>query len=171
MTIRAHFKRFIKSNLGAVAVDWVVLSAAVVGLGGSVMVSVSDGALSLAGTTSSSIDDVIASKSAPSKQPAPVKLSKFDAMLAEYKPLYDDHQQDKEGKWASSLYDQLAKMDKKELMNRYEESYKAAMTWGPDKYTDILRVTEFRMAELGLKVPKGNIPAEELHKKYASEFL
>ena len=46
------FKNFRKDEDGAVTVDWVVLTAAVVGLGIAVLTSVSGGTTSLAGTIS-----------------------------------------------------------------------------------------------------------------------
>ncbi len=43
------FKNFIKAEDGAVTVDWVVLTAAIVGLGIAVMASVSNGLEDLSG--------------------------------------------------------------------------------------------------------------------------
>jgi len=46
------FQNFRKDEDGAVTVDWVVLTAAIVGLGIAVLTSVSGGTTSLAGTIS-----------------------------------------------------------------------------------------------------------------------
>ncbi len=43
------FKNFVADESGAVTVDWVVLTAAIVGLGIAVMASVSDGLQNLSG--------------------------------------------------------------------------------------------------------------------------
>lgn len=43
--MRVQYAQFLKSEEGAVTVDWVVLTAAVVGLGIAVITSVADGAL------------------------------------------------------------------------------------------------------------------------------
>ena len=43
--MNVQFARFLKAEDGAVTVDWVVLTAAVVGLGIAVITSVADGAL------------------------------------------------------------------------------------------------------------------------------
>ena len=49
------FNKFFKDESGAVTVDWVVLTAAIVGLGIAVLTSVSTGTTSLAGTISSEL--------------------------------------------------------------------------------------------------------------------
>ena len=56
------FKNFSKDEGGAVTVDWVVLTAAVVGLGIAGVASVNDGIVSLAGDISTSLTnaDVVA---------------------------------------------------------------------------------------------------------------
>ena len=56
------FKNFSKDEDGAVTVDWVVLTAAVVGLGIAGVASVNDGIVSLAGDISTSLTnaDVVA---------------------------------------------------------------------------------------------------------------
>ena len=56
MTTNA-FKKFARSDDGAVTVDWVVMTAAVVGLGIAVLVSVSGGTTSLAANVSSALSD------------------------------------------------------------------------------------------------------------------
>lgn len=48
-------KNFKKDESGAVTVDWVVLTAAIVGMGIAVIASVSGGASSLATTVSSAV--------------------------------------------------------------------------------------------------------------------
>ncbi len=48
-------KNFANDESGAVTVDWVVLTAAIIGLGVAVMTSVGTGAKSLADTTSSAL--------------------------------------------------------------------------------------------------------------------
>ncbi|MEC7761254.1 MAG: hypothetical protein VX874_04980 [Pseudomonadota bacterium] len=48
-------KRFLKDTSGAVTVDWVVLTAAIVGIGVAVLTSVSGGTTTLASTVSSEI--------------------------------------------------------------------------------------------------------------------
>ncbi|MBV7410251.1 hypothetical protein [Maritimibacter sp. DP1N21-5] len=52
------FLDFAKSEDGAVTVDWVVLTAAIVGLGSSVLISVSGGTTALAGNISSALSDM-----------------------------------------------------------------------------------------------------------------
>ena len=49
MTLNAMIKNFAADESGAVTVDWVVLTAAIVGLGIAVMASVSDGLEDLSG--------------------------------------------------------------------------------------------------------------------------
>jgi len=49
-------KNFRNDEDGAVTVDWVVLTAAIVGLGIAVLASVSDGVTSLAGKISGELD-------------------------------------------------------------------------------------------------------------------
>jgi Flp pilus assembly pilin Flp len=50
------FNKFFKDESGAVTVDWVVLTAAIVGLGIAVLTSVSTGTTSLAGKISGELD-------------------------------------------------------------------------------------------------------------------
>lgn len=49
MTFLAHVKSFARQDSGAVTVDWVVLTAALVGLGLAVMAVVSQGVENLSG--------------------------------------------------------------------------------------------------------------------------
>jgi Flp pilus assembly pilin Flp len=55
MKLINFFNRFKKDEDGAVTVDWVVLTAAIVGLGIAVLTSVSGGTTSLADKVSSSL--------------------------------------------------------------------------------------------------------------------
>jgi len=50
------FNKFFNDESGAVTVDWVVLTAAIVGLGIAVLTSVSTGTTSLADTISGELD-------------------------------------------------------------------------------------------------------------------
>ncbi|WP_298494486.1 hypothetical protein [uncultured Maritimibacter sp.] len=52
------FKTFATTEDGAVTVDWVVLTAAIVGLGTSVLISVSGGTTALAANVSSALSDM-----------------------------------------------------------------------------------------------------------------
>ena len=52
------FTNFVKSESGAVTVDWIVLTAAIVLLGGAVVGAVQTGAVSAAGNISSTMTGV-----------------------------------------------------------------------------------------------------------------
>ena len=52
-------KNFAKDESGAVTVDWVVLTAAIVGLGIAVMASVRGGATDLAGDIGDNLTDTV----------------------------------------------------------------------------------------------------------------
>ena len=54
------FNTFLKDESGAVTVDWVVLTAAIVGLGIAVITSVGNGTTSLANTVSSAVSGTTA---------------------------------------------------------------------------------------------------------------
>ncbi|WP_380057094.1 hypothetical protein ACFE33_03750 [Falsihalocynthiibacter sp. SS001] len=54
-------KNFVSNESGAVTVDWVVLTAAIVGLGVAVLASVSGGVKSLAGKISSEVSSMTVS--------------------------------------------------------------------------------------------------------------
>jgi len=56
MTFIANIKNFAADESGAVTVDWVVLTAAIVGLGIAVVASVRTGVVSVAGKIESSLD-------------------------------------------------------------------------------------------------------------------
>ncbi|MBM7068214.1 Flp family type IVb pilin [Actibacterium sp. 188UL27-1] len=57
MNMLNTFKNFINDEDGAVTVDWVVLTAAIVGLGIAVLASVSGGVLNLSSEISSALSD------------------------------------------------------------------------------------------------------------------
>ena len=57
MNMLNTFKNFINDEDGAVTVDWVVLTAAIVGLGIAVLASVSGGVLDLSGDISSALSN------------------------------------------------------------------------------------------------------------------
>lgn len=57
MKLFANIKNFAADESGAVTVDWVVLTAAIVGLGIAVIASVSDGVGDLAGAIGESLSD------------------------------------------------------------------------------------------------------------------
>ena len=57
MKLFANIKNFAADESGAVTVDWVVLTAAIVGLGIAVIASVSDGVGDLAEAISGSLSD------------------------------------------------------------------------------------------------------------------
>ena len=57
LKLRKLFKNFKSDESGAVTVDWVVLTAAIVGLGIAVLTSVGGGTTTLANTVSSSLAD------------------------------------------------------------------------------------------------------------------
>ncbi len=59
------FKTFKSDEAGAVTVDWVVLTAAIVGLGMVVMTSVGGGITTLAGNISSSVGGTTVGFTAP----------------------------------------------------------------------------------------------------------
>ncbi len=52
------FSSFIATEDGAVTVDWVVLCAAIVALGGAAYVAIESGATTLSGNTQSALEDV-----------------------------------------------------------------------------------------------------------------
>jgi Flp pilus assembly pilin Flp len=64
------FKNFSKDESGAVTVDWVVLTAAVVGLGVAAYSSISGGAATLTASTVSAMNGGGAAEPAPT-EPAP----------------------------------------------------------------------------------------------------
>lgn len=57
MKLMNVFKAFTKDESGAVTVDWVVLTAAIVGLGMVVMTTVGGGLENLSGSVASSLTD------------------------------------------------------------------------------------------------------------------
>lgn len=59
--MRDMLKRLIKDEDGAVTVDWVVLTAAVVGLGFAVIYSLADGSTNLAGNLSTEVAGITVS--------------------------------------------------------------------------------------------------------------
>ncbi|WP_444668238.1 Flp family type IVb pilin [Cereibacter changlensis] len=65
MTLLNIFKKFHNDESGAVTVDWVVLTAAIVGLGLVVMSTVSDGLGTAADTISEDLADIETGVPAP----------------------------------------------------------------------------------------------------------
>jgi Flp pilus assembly pilin Flp len=67
------FKNFSKDESGAVTVDWVVLTAAVVGLGVAAYSSISGGATTLTANTVAAMTGASATPDAPAEPEAPAE--------------------------------------------------------------------------------------------------
>lgn len=65
------FKAFAKDEAGAVTVDWVVLTAAIVGLGLAVMTTVGGGITNLAGDIASDVSTRTVGYGTPPATPSP----------------------------------------------------------------------------------------------------
>ncbi|GAB5448664.1 hypothetical protein [Gymnodinialimonas sp.] len=165
-------KTFIQSDSGAVTVDWVVLTAALVGLGLATTAVVSGGVSAL----SSDMDDQLVNQGIITEFAAAVAAmdwASYDYLAAQHGPSWGT---DAEGRgWAEHTYAQWSDpniLSDAELMAQYQTHYAYATTGSPTSMetqtrADYIAIQEQIMLERGLEIPEGNQSAEEVRERFS----
>lgn len=151
MRIINTLKTFAAGDSGAVTVDWVVLTAGIVGLGLATMTVVSAGVEDLSGDTETTLTEY--------------EIATAFAALVDYSghslvgPSHSEA-------WRTSETARFGAMSDADLMAAYAASYTTA-TGGVYPHaqheTDRLGVMEQEMAARGMTIPNGNTPYTTLH--------
>lgn len=162
---------FIRAESGAVTVDWVVLTAALVGLGMATTAVVSGGVSDL----SSDIDTQLVNQGI---------ITEFASASASidwgaYAPISPQHGAswgaggfDAEGRsWAENTYDGWSQLDDAQLIATYSQNYTYATTQATGSMetqtrADYVAVAQQIMMERGLEIPAGNQSAEEIRNTF-----
>ena len=150
-TIQPKFlAQFAQSESGAVTVDWVVLTAAIVGLGLATVGVVSAGMESLSNDIAGELNTIDAG-TIPFGGVAAAASVDFSAYPNLFFP---------EGWWPP----QFAGMEETELLAQYASQYTIANGSVNNRVaTDILGVIETEMATRGLDRPQGNLTFDEVY--------
>lgn len=145
--------KFVIDDSGAVTVDWVVLTGAIVGLSSATMFSVGGGANTLA-------DNIATELASTSLTFGTDNESSGDwlerpEVFDQYQALYAPHQADEF--WVEKLYTSISELSDEALQQAYNDYY-ANATEGEDvlQYVDTLMVTESVFIDRGMTIPEGN---------------
>jgi hypothetical protein len=154
---------FLQDQSGAVTVDWVVLTAAVIGLGGAVLASTSSGTLTLANLTSTTLGGT-----------ALYSQSAFNLGIG-YNPVSPYHNGNAfwsgDKPWAETTYQQWSDLDDEQLLAFYEENY-AVATGQQAKFAELetridnLAVLDKMMADRGIARPDGYMGYADVQANY-----
>lgn len=167
-----NLKAFIQSDSGAVTVDWVVLTAALVGLGLATTAVVSGGVSAL----SNDMDDQLVNQGIITEFAsaiAGIDWANYDYLAAQHG---DSWGTDSEGRgWAEHVYaawSDPAIMSDADLLAQYDINYAYATTQSPTSSetqtrADYIAVQEQIMIERGLEIPAGNDTAEEVRDRFS----
>ena len=152
--------QFYKDESGAVTVDWVVLTAAIVGIAIAVVSLISGGVED----ASVGVNDelIVASN---------FTFGGDDANWASgYLPLSEQHGDtwsgdgvDDEGRtWAENTYDNWSVLSDEELVSKYNEDYSTATSTIDPTRADYVAVQETIMNDRGIPIPDGNLSAADI---------
>lgn len=166
-----NLKTFIHSDSGAVTVDWVVLTAALVGLGLATTAVVSGGVSAL----SNDMDDQLVNQGIVTEFASAVAgmdWGTYDYLASQHGASWGT---DSEGRgWAEHTYAQWSDphiLSDAALLAQYETNYAYATTQSPGSMetqtrADYIAIQEQIMIERGLEVPAGNESAEEMRHRF-----
>lgn len=151
MYLSSRLKTFAAGESGAVTVDWVILTAGLVGLGLATMTVVSAGVEDVSGDTGDALTDF--------------EIASSFAELVDYSghslvgPSHNEA-------WRTGETARFGAMSDTDLMAAYNASYGIA-TGGVYPHaqheTDRIGVMEQEMAARGMTIPNGNMPYTALH--------
>lgn len=154
------FRRFKADESGAVTTDWVVITAAVVGLGLVVATSIGGSTTEAAAGVATSVDSTVATALGHEQT--------TEEFLASYNPVSSRHRGGSgPDSWVRGSYDYTSRMSDSQLAASYARNYSKAMTGTNAVAADRLAVRERVMKERGMSVPSGNKSAAEVRKLYA----
>ncbi|MBF9034549.1 hypothetical protein HKCCE2091_09880 [Rhodobacterales bacterium HKCCE2091] len=160
-------KNFLTDESGAVTVDFVVLTGAIVMLGLAALGVVSQGTADLSNDTSAEIASIDAG-ALPFGDTATGPLRGVDLST------YDTYDSRHDANWLSGTYSGWSDLEDDDIMNRYNQSYgiaTATMDSGTIGYhegahVDYVAVLETIMVERNMEVPSDNYTATEIRAAY-----
>ena len=154
------FRRFRADEDGAVTTDWVVLTAAVVGLGLVAATSIGGGTTEAAAGVASSVGSTVSTALGHEQT--------TEEFLASYDPVSSRHRGGSgSDSWVRGSYDYTSKMSDSQLAASYARNYTKAMTGTNPVAADRLAVRERVMQERGMAIPSGNQTASQVRKLYS----
>ncbi len=160
-------KTFFYEESGAVTVDWVVLTAGIVGLGLATTAVVSGGVSDLAGDVDTQMTDMeITTEFAAAI--AGIEWGSYTGVslgVQNWGINVDGEN------WAQDTYGNWSQLDDTTVMAMYTEQYGIASSGGPGsefhaQRADYITVTEQILNERDIDIPDGNMTAEELRAIY-----
>lgn len=165
-----NLKAFIDSDSGAVTVDWVVLTAALVGLGLATTAVVSGGVSAL----SNDMDDQLVNQGIVTEfAAAGMDWANYDFLATQHGASWGT---DSEGRgWAEHTYAVWSdpnNLSDAQLQADYATNYTFATTQSPlstetQTRADYIAVQEQIMIDRGIEIPSGNQTAEEVRERFS----
>lgn len=154
------FRRFRADEDGAVTTDWVVLTAAVVGLGLAAATSIGGSTTEAAAGVASSVDSTVSTALGHEQS--------TEEFLASYNPLSSSHRGGSgSDSWVRRSYGYTSGMSDSRLASSYAYNYAQAVTGHNASAADKLAVRERVMKERGIAIPSGNQSASQVRKLYS----
>lgn len=163
---------FLQSDSGAVTIDWVVLTAALVGLGLATTAVVSGGVSAL----SNDMDDQLVNQGIVTEFAAAITgmdWANYDYLAAQHGASWGT---DSEGRgWAEHTYaawSDPAILSDAALQEQYAINYNYATTQSASSMetetrADYVAIQEQIMIERGIEIPDGNDTAEEIRDRFS----
>ncbi|MEM9754574.1 MAG: hypothetical protein AAF914_01200 [Pseudomonadota bacterium] len=162
---------FIKDEAGAVTVDFVVLTAGIVGFGLAAVAVVIVGLEGASNETSTEIAAMDAGGNFFTSLNG-VDWSGYLPVASTHGASWGNGGLDAEGRtWAENTYDGWSQLGDGELVAMYNEQYAIAITGNTGsefhrQRADYISVTEQILTERGIDTPDGNLTAEEIRALY-----
>lgn len=161
---------FVFEESGAVTVDWVVLTSALVALGVATLAVVSGGVGEVSNETSTHLASVETGIDS-------YAFTQTTVDWGAYASVANSHAQgvwgpDAEGRhWAENTYDSWSQLDDSTITSMYNDHYATAITGNTGseyhrQRADYLAVSQQIMDERGIDRPSGNMSADEVRVLY-----
>lgn len=146
-----QFRAFRDDDDGAVVVDWVVLTAAIIGLG---FIAAGTIGASVAGKSTEVASAIVGSEE--------YNEASTEEFLNSYRPVSPAHGSG----WAKAAYDRTKTMTDRQVQDRYNRAYQRASAGNSPRAADRAAVFERALADRGIDRPSGNQPASALRGNY-----
>ena len=152
-------RRFKADESGAVTTDWVVLTAAIVGLGLVAATSIGGSTTEAAAGVATSVDSTVSTALGHEQT--------TEEFLASYNPVSSRHRGGSgAGSWVRGAYAYTSRLTDSQLAASYSRNYAKAMTGTNPVAADRLAVRERVMKDRGIAIPSGNKSASQVRKLY-----
>ena len=162
---RWAISRFLGNEGGAVTVDWIVLTASIVGLGFVVMTGFND---AVQGAALEIVDELSDTNGDSAVVSSVLSGADFLAGFVPISPRHGAGSSDpsKAAAWAQAAYDRMSSKSDDALIKGYNRSYAAAATGQSSARADSVAVSQQVMSERGLGIPAGNQSAAAIRMLY-----